>query len=70
MRNFITGANQADAIMFFGRWRGAPLQEYADIRTRRRQGTPAANCAGGTLEEARSIEVGAIFQLWTYSRDF
>lgn len=65
MRNFITGANQADThYVHVNIGRDFTPSEYADVRTAA-AGDPCPNCADGTLEEARGIEVGHIFKLGT-----
>lgn len=69
MRNFITGANQADAhFVHVNIGRDFAPGEYADIRTAV-AGDACPHVPGGVLEEARGIEVGHIFKLGTkYSR--
>ena len=67
---FVIGANEADAHrihVLVGR--DFSVDEWGDIRTAV-AGDPCPRCAGGTLTEARGIEVGHIFKLGTkYSKD-
>lgn len=69
MRNFVTGANQADAhYVHVNVGRDFTPTEYADIRTAE-AGDPCPRCGEGRLEQARGIEVGHVFKLGTkYSR--
>lgn len=63
MRNFITGANQADAhFVHVNIGRDFTPSEYADIRTAQ-NGDRCPQCETGTLTETRGIEVGHIFKL-------
>ena len=63
MRNFITGANQADAhYVHVNAGRDFAAPRYADLREAQ-AGDPCPNCAPGSLETVRGIEVGHIFQL-------
>ena len=65
MRNFITGANQADAhFVHVNVGRDFTPSEFADLREAI-AGDLAPDGAGGVLVEARGIEVGHIFQLGT-----
>jgi prolyl-tRNA synthetase len=65
MRNFITGANQADAhYVHVNIGRDFVPSEYADIRTAE-AGDRCPRCGEGILEEVRGIEVGHIFKLGT-----
>lgn len=65
MRNFITGANQADAhFVHVCVGRDFTPSEYADIRTAV-TGDRCPGCRDGLLEETRGIEVGHIFKLGT-----
>jgi prolyl-tRNA synthetase len=65
MRNFITGANQADAhYVHVNIGRDFTPSDFADIRTAV-AGDLCPNCRQGRLEEARGIEVGHIFKLGT-----
>lgn len=63
MRNFITGANQADAhYVHVNIGRDFTPTEYADIRAAQ-TGDTCPQCRQGTLQETRGIEVGHIFKL-------
>jgi prolyl-tRNA synthetase len=63
MKNFITGANQADAhFVHVNIGRDFSPSEYADIRVAT-DGDRCPNCKEGRLETARGIEVGHIFKL-------
>lgn len=63
MRNFITGANQADAhYVHVNIGRDFTPTEYADIRAAQ-NGDVCPQCGNGTLQEKRGIEVGHIFKL-------
>jgi prolyl-tRNA synthetase len=65
MRNFIAGANQADAhYVHVNRDRDFTVSEFADVRLAA-AGDKCPRCEDGTLEEARGIEVGHIFKLGT-----
>ncbi|MDX1933374.1 MAG: proline--tRNA ligase [Capsulimonadales bacterium] len=65
MKNFITGANQADAhYVHVNIGRDFTPSDYADLRIAV-AGDRCPICEQGTLEEARGIEVGHIFQLGT-----
>jgi prolyl-tRNA synthetase len=65
MRNFITGANQADAhFVHVNVGRDFTPDEYADVRTAV-AGDRCPGCQEAALEEARGIEVGHIFKLGT-----
>jgi prolyl-tRNA synthetase len=63
MRNFITGANQADAhYVHVNIGRDFEVSEYADIRVAQ-AGDLCPKCQDAKLEDARGIEVGHIFKL-------
>jgi prolyl-tRNA synthetase len=63
MRNFITGANQADAhYVHVNIGRDFTPSDYADVRIAE-AGDLCPKCADARLEEARGIEVGHIFKL-------
>lgn len=65
MRNFITGANQADAhYVHVNMGRDFTPTEYADIRLAV-EGDTCPRCKDGQLEKVRGIEVGHIFKLGT-----
>lgn len=65
MRNFITGANQADAhFVHVNIGRDFTPSEFADIRVAV-AGDTCPKCRDARMEEARGIEVGHIFQLGT-----
>jgi prolyl-tRNA synthetase len=65
MRNFITGANQADAhYVHVNIGRDFTPSDYADIRVAV-AGDVCPNCREVRLDEARGIEVGHIFKLGT-----
>jgi prolyl-tRNA synthetase len=65
MRNFITGANQADAhYVHVNIGRDFSPTEFADIRNAL-PGDPSPDDPRYTLEEARGIEIGHIFKLGT-----
>jgi prolyl-tRNA synthetase len=65
MRNFITGANQADAhYVHVNIGRDFTPSDYADIRVAV-AGDRCPQCQDETLADARGIEVGHIFQLGT-----
>lgn len=65
MRNFITGANQADAhYVHVNIGRDFTPSDYADIRVAV-AGDTCPNCKDAVLEDARGIEVGHIFKLGT-----
>lgn len=69
MRNFVTGANQADAhFVHVNVGRDFSPSEWADIRVAE-AGDVCPKCQDGTLETVRGIEVGHIFKLGTkYSK--
>ena len=63
MKNFITGANQADAhFVHVNIGRDFTPSEFADIRVAA-DGDLCPNCRVGHLETVRGIEVGHIFKL-------
>jgi prolyl-tRNA synthetase len=63
MRNFITGANQADThYVHVNLDRDFVASEFADIRVAATSDA-CPKCGAGVLEEARGIEVGHIFKL-------
>ncbi|HKI85607.1 MAG TPA: proline--tRNA ligase, partial [Thermoanaerobaculia bacterium] len=65
MRNFVVGANRADAhLMGVNAERDVHLEEMADLLLVA-SGDPCPRCEEGTLQIYRGIEVGHIFQLGT-----
>jgi len=69
LRNFITGANQADAhFVHVNVGRDFTPSEFADVRVAE-AGDTCPKCQDGQLETVRGIEVGHIFKLGTkYSK--
>jgi prolyl-tRNA synthetase len=64
LKNFVTGANEADAHFTGVNWgRDVSMPEFADIRVIS-EGDPCPNCKG-KIELKRGIEVGHIFKLGT-----
>ena len=64
LKNFVTGANEADAHFVGVNWeRDVPRPEYADIRMVC-ENDPCPSC-GNALELRKGIEVGHIFKLGT-----
>jgi prolyl-tRNA synthetase len=64
LKNFVAGANEADAHFVGANWtRDAPMPEFADIRLI----TPDDRCpkCSGSIELKRGIEVGHVFKLGT-----
>ncbi len=65
MRNFITGANQADAhFVHVNIGRDFTPSEYADLRLAQ-AGDPCPTAPEFALTEARGVEIGHIFKLGT-----
>ncbi len=65
LRNFVVGANAADAhLMGVELGRDFEVGRYADLR-RAGAGDPCPQCEAGTLEARRGIEMGHIFKLGT-----
>ncbi len=65
MRNFVVGANRADAhLKGVNPGRDVSLEDFADLLLVA-AGDPCPRCEEGTLEIYRGIEVGHIFQLGT-----
>lgn len=63
LKNFVTGANQVGKHVAGANWgQQYPLPEAADLRTAR-AGDRSINAPEQTLETARGIEIGHIFQL-------
>lgn len=63
MRNFIAGANQADAhVVHVNAGRDFPLPPFADLRLAE-AGDTCPRCKDAPLAQARGIEVGHIFKL-------
>jgi prolyl-tRNA synthetase len=64
LKNFVTGANEADAHFTGVNWgRDVSMPEFADIRVIS-EGDPCPRCKG-KIEVKRGIEVGHIFKLGT-----
>jgi prolyl-tRNA synthetase len=64
LKNFVTGANEADAHFTGVNWgRDVSMPEFADIRVIS-EGDPCPRCKG-KIELKRGIEVGHIFKLGT-----